>query len=46
MHQRVVDVEGKGDEIGAHAEINRLTEAQYAGEPPNEIDTEREDGKA
>ena len=46
MHQGVVDLERQRDEIGANAEIDRLTEAQDAGEAPDQVDAEGEDGEA
>ncbi len=44
MDDGVVDLERKRDEISADPEIHRLAQAQDAGEPPNQIDAEGENG--
>lgn len=41
----VSDLQRQGDKIGANTEIHRLAQAQNAGEAPDEIDTQSENGK-
>ena len=46
MGNGVVDLERQRDDVGANAEIDRLAEAQDAGEAPDQVDAEGEDREA
>ena len=46
MLHGVVDLQRQGDKIGAHAEIDRLAEAEDSRIAPDQVDAESEDRKA